>query len=145
MKKSAWFLLLAVVLTAGCSDVVTSRYKTYNDAASDGLFGRGWLPEIIPQSSYDIVTSNDLDLNISHGEFSFNLEEKDLFQSMLKPYRGRKTPFLNYKKVVKDRESQGYIAFEYSANKCVWIFYINEKTGHVYYDLWLEHNSASKK
>jgi hypothetical protein len=97
MKEFWLFLVMALVV--GCSDVVTSHYGTYNEAANDQLFGRGWLPEFIPLSSFNITTSNNLDLNQSEGEFSFLLPETDSFVSRLVPYYGRGTPFSDFEKL----------------------------------------------
>ena len=63
--------VFAAFLVCGCGDTVTSRYETRADAEADKLFQRGWLPSIIPKSSYDITTKNDLDINVSEGQFSF--------------------------------------------------------------------------
>jgi hypothetical protein len=49
--------LVAVLLVSGCGDVVTSRYETYDRAAEEGWFARGWLPGGIPASSFAIKTS----------------------------------------------------------------------------------------
>jgi hypothetical protein len=38
------------------------------------LFERGWLPDIVPDSSREITINNDLDLNLSKGEFFFDPE-----------------------------------------------------------------------
>lgn len=37
---------LLVVFLAGCSDSVTERYATIEDARKAGLFQRGWLPDV---------------------------------------------------------------------------------------------------
>jgi len=63
--------LLVPILMCGCYDTVTSRYETRADAEADRIFERGWLPRIIPKSSYKIIARNELDINISEGEFYF--------------------------------------------------------------------------
>jgi hypothetical protein len=65
-------------------DVVTSRYATLNDAQGEELFGRGWLPDILPASSHSIRTENNLDLNTSVGEFSFSPPDYAAFASRLR-------------------------------------------------------------
>jgi hypothetical protein len=51
---------------------VTRQYQqTYDAAVADHLFDRGWLPSLIPRSSFAITTSNDLDHNASTGESRF--------------------------------------------------------------------------
>jgi len=60
-RKAAITLTSSGVLLvlSGCGDVVTSHYQTYDQAAREGLFDRGWLPEGIPISSHDIRASNN--------------------------------------------------------------------------------------
>ena len=74
---------IAVSVLIGCSDTVTSRYETRAEAESDRLFERGWLPEFIPPSSRRIVTRNDLDRNVSNGEFFFSSNDLKDFLSRL--------------------------------------------------------------
>ncbi len=69
-------LLSALVLLAGCSDAVTNQYATYAEAQQDNLFERGWLPDILPESTIDIEVVNNLDNNTSHG--GFLIEESGL-------------------------------------------------------------------
>src|SRR5690606_14748458 len=86
-KALRWLLpLLCGLVLTGCGDIdtVESRYQTRADAEADLLFARGWLPEIIPDSSRGIVTKNDLDLNLSEGEFYFDREDLDAFLSHLR-------------------------------------------------------------
>ncbi len=80
MKKL--LALLSLIFLAACtSDVVESNYATLAEARADQLFGRGWLPDVLPASAFNIRTSNNLDLNQSEGEFSFRPDDSgDLFQ-----------------------------------------------------------------
>jgi hypothetical protein len=134
--KGLW-LFLMVLFVAGCSDVVTSHYSTYSEAASDHLFGRGWLPEFIPPSSFNIITSNNLDLNQSEGEFSFSLAETGSFVSQLVPYSGRSSPFSDFEKLVIKRKTQGYTLYEFTNRESIWVFFLNKEKGHTYYRMWL--------
>ena len=68
------------------NDIVTSEYATLEAARADHLFGRGWLPDILPLSAYDIRTSNNLDIDTSEGEFSFDPSEYKVFVSHGRPY-----------------------------------------------------------
>jgi hypothetical protein len=123
---------LLCLFLVGCSDVVTSHYETYNDAVSDHLFVRGWLPEFIPSSSFNITTANDLDLGTSEGEFSFNPVDAQTFALQLQAYSGPESP------CVKKRTGQGYAPYEYKKGNSTWVFFINTDKGHVYYYLRVE-------
>jgi len=73
---------IAALLLFGCN-VVTSRYATLDNARQDRLFERGWLPDILPPSTRDIRVSNNVDVNTSEGEFSFNPAEFPAFAAQL--------------------------------------------------------------
>jgi hypothetical protein len=75
-------IAMAALLLFGC-DVVTSRYATLDDARRDRLFERGWLPDILPPSTRDIRVSNNVDVNTSEGEFSFDPAEFPAFADQL--------------------------------------------------------------
>ena len=128
--------LAFLLLLGGCSDVVTSHYETYDDAAKDQLFGRGWLPEFIPSSSFNITTRNNLDINTSEGEFSFPPIATEPFVSRLRPYSGRKSPYVKFEKELIKRKAQGYTLYELTRDNYVWVFSLNREKGHVYYVLW---------
>ena len=72
MNVARALLILFTLAIAACSETVTKHYPTRAGAEADSLFERGWLPDIIPASSRDITTNNDLDLNLSKGEFFFS-------------------------------------------------------------------------
>ena len=76
-------LALAFLLVGGCDETVTHKYSSRADAEKDRLFDKGWLPAIIPRSSSNIVTRNDLDLNTSRGSFDFAKEDLEEFLSHL--------------------------------------------------------------
>lgn len=64
-------------------DTVEKHYPTFAAAEADQLFAKGWLPRIIPPSSYNIKTRNDLNLNTSQGSFSFQKKDLSKFLSHL--------------------------------------------------------------
>jgi hypothetical protein len=132
--KGLW-LSLTFLLLVGCSDVVTSHYKTYSEAAKDQLFGRGWLPDFIPSSSTNITTSNNLDLNRSEGEFSFPPAATNSFVSRLVPYSGRDSPSSDFDKVVNKRKAQDYTLYEFTETENRWVFFLNREKGHAYYNM----------
>ena len=78
-------LLSALVLLAGCSDAVTNQYATYAEAQQDSLFERGWLPDILPESTIDIEVVNNLDNNTSHGGFLIEKLGLHAFLQQVKP------------------------------------------------------------
>lgn len=75
-------LLPILLLLSGCSDVVSNEYATYELAQQDRLFDRGWLPDIVPNSTEQIEVNNDLDTNTSEG--SFHIDEPQLSEFIAK-------------------------------------------------------------
>lgn len=73
-----------MALLVGCDNPVPLSYATKAEATAEIPFARGWLPDIIPSSSREISMSNDLDLNISKGEFVFDAVDHDGFVNQLK-------------------------------------------------------------
>lgn len=63
---------------------VCSDYKNIIDARADKLFERGWLPDILPNSTTKIETINDLDLNTSSGSFIIPESDIEQFTKQLK-------------------------------------------------------------
>jgi hypothetical protein len=131
-------------LLAACDnlDQVKKHYATRSEAEADHLFQRGWLPSVIPLSSVKIITENDLDLNLSSGEFSFDPSEASAFISHLQPAAGLKTPW-DINKEVQEKAAKGYGVFTYADSDSRWIFYINPIRGHAYYDLWMLERTAN--
>ncbi|PMH03169.1 hypothetical protein [Vibrio lentus] len=78
-------LLSALVLLAGCSDAVTNQYATYAEAQQDSLFERGWLPDILPESTIDIEVVSNLDNNTSYGGFLIEKSGLQAFLQQVKP------------------------------------------------------------
>lgn len=136
--RTIHILLLAILLFGGCSDTVTNHYPTRAKAEADNLFERGWLPTLIPASARDITTSNDLDINISEGEFRYDPKETNEFLGHLKPYSGQKPKLDRWQAYIAEQKKEGYNAFEYAADKTVWVFLVNTGTGHVRYVMWLQ-------
>lgn len=90
-KVAALFVLLAAItcLVYRCVDtfdaVVTTEYQSLADANEDQLFGRGWLPDILPNSTHNIIVTNNLDINTSVGSFELNPNDLLSFKENLVP------------------------------------------------------------
>ena len=86
MKKAS--ILIVVMLLSACSDSVTETYVDIKIAREAGLFDRGWLPDILPETTTNLTVSNDLDLNCSEGEFHFDPKDTQSFFSKTKSILG---------------------------------------------------------
>ena len=115
-------------MVCACSETVTSHYPTREDAEADSLFVRGWLPAIIPASSRKITTHNDLDLNVSEGEFFFSPKDTPEFVSHL-----QEVP-------APDAEDPVYL---FSGGRATWKFRIDVKQGHCEFSMGYNRNGES--
>jgi hypothetical protein len=133
------FVLVCAALAYGCisifpSLIVKHAYPTLADARRDELFGKGWLPDILPPSTHAIRTENNLDLNISSGEFRIAPHEMPLFEARLK--RGAaETRFNDWKGTIEEYADDGYIAWTYRQEGDAWTFFCKADVGHCDYYL----------
>jgi len=79
MHKSIIISSIVLLLLVSCNlDQVTSRYESFEEAKSKGLFDKGWIPEkILFESMSDIFLQTNLDRNTCI--FSFKLNSEDYF------------------------------------------------------------------
>jgi hypothetical protein len=62
--KSLVLLTAALILLAACAgETPQAVYPAYADAVADGAIERGWIPEWVPASAFDIYEKHDLDTN----------------------------------------------------------------------------------
>ena len=115
MHQSLNICLAALLSLSSCSDVVTRAYATLNDARRDGLFERGWLPDILPPSTWQIRVSSNLDMNTADGEFSFDPEHFAVFTARLRPRKDG--------------------SFEFSVDRNTWVFTCDSSHAHCHYSM----------
>ena len=63
--------LLLIILLYSCSETQTNRYESKEDVIKDGAIERGWIPEIIPNSSFNIIETHNLDTNQIEGSLEY--------------------------------------------------------------------------
>jgi hypothetical protein len=126
-------IVAAVLLATGCTDVVKSHYRTRAEAEADRLFGRGWLPDIIPASSRDITTRNDLDINHSTGGFSFAPEDSAAFLGQLQKVDWSEVDAGDAGKFRK----AGYSAYSFRDADSEWTFFVDQAKGRCRYRMGL--------
>ena len=73
MKKIQFSLILA--LLCSCGETQTNRYSSREEVIKDGAIQRGWIPEIIPNSSFNIVETHNIENN--HIDGSLEYKETD--------------------------------------------------------------------
>lgn len=141
--KIASGVVVAVVCTIVATllflpgDVVENRYSSLADARTDHLFERGWLPDILPASAHDIRTTNNLDLNLSEGEFSFKPVEAAAFVSRVQPYRAVPNQFESIEPLAAKMRRKGFEAYSFTNEDTAWVFFCKAETGYCEYTMWL--------
>lgn len=118
------------------SDIVTKRYASLVDARADQLFERGWLPDILPPSTHNIRTSNNLDLNVSTGEFSFASRDYNALATRLTPYKPMPNPFEDFAGEVARKLRNGYQAGSYTEERVAWVFFCKPQANYCEYTMW---------
>ncbi len=135
------FLVIVVLFVCGCGDTVKSGYETRADAEAEKLFQRGWLPSIIPQSSYDITTENDLDINVSEGEFSFAPNNAKGFIGHLRRMNASEVSGTDSVRFIEG----DYWPYAYWNDDSWWIFFVNSKKGHCEYRMGSSRTANSEQ
>ena len=131
--------IVAIALTLalfGC-DSVTSRYDTIEEARADGLFDRGWLPDVLPDSANSIRAKNQLDTNWSEGEFSFLPSDADKLFDKLSEGAPPVSRLGDWDETVSRYTSRGYSAWSYHDEESTWAFFCQGPLGRCEYIMWL--------
>lgn len=124
MKRTVMIALF--LLSAGCGAGIDERYQTLQQAQSDGVFRRKWLPRMVPASTRQIEIRGDRELEILVGEFQVSRDEFDPFVSHFQEYSAEPlgadvhlAAYLHSKKV------EGLIAGVYYEDDIMWRFVCN--------------------
>ena len=117
-----YLLILLMIQLAACSDEVTQRYATVAAAREDHLFGRGWLPDILPASATNIRVKSNLDINTAEGEFTLGAPEQRTFVKQLSANLTIAGDDRGYGAWARMMKLKGYTLGTYSINKSIWIF-----------------------
>jgi hypothetical protein len=134
--KSAPLALITLAAFAGC-DTVTSNYDTLAEAHADDVFGRGWLPDVLPPSSRDIHVSNNLDINTSDGSFRFVPAEFELLEVKLEPLSAPNHPFRSgLNSEIEQHVAAGDPAYQYEDGDSTWVFLCKPSRGECTYTMW---------
>lgn len=99
------------ILTAGCSEKITSHYTTRTAATAD--IQKGWIPSVLPASATYIRETHNLDLNTGNGTFDFAAADAAIFKDRLTPLSAAQVaqdPHIPRKRL----RSEGYAFYQYN-------------------------------
>lgn len=72
----SFFVLAYVVLTERYSDVQINKYEDIEVVKENKAIQKGWVPAILPESSYDITETHNIDTNNIFGSFKYKKEDE---------------------------------------------------------------------
>ena len=128
---------LLLLLLGGCAPYdVTSRYATLEEAKADRLFERGWLPDVLPTSATQIRTENDLDLNISEGEFSFAPADANALFERLSKGAPPTSRLDDWQETVDSYVLRGYSTWSFHDEDSTWAFFCTAQMDRCEYLMW---------
>jgi hypothetical protein len=127
--------IFVALVVAGC-DTVTTHYATISKARQDRLFERGWLPDVLPDSSRDIRVANDLDTNVSGGYFYFSPDDAPKFQRHVTPGAPTVAPLLDWPAERERKRRDGFAESTYQADGSTWVFFCKVDEGYCEYAMW---------
>ena len=84
----ALFVVFYFLLTHYFSDVEINRYDSLETVKEQNAIEKGWIPQNLPASAYEIVETHSSDTNDVFGKFSYKEEDEASFLSRLKEENG---------------------------------------------------------
>jgi hypothetical protein len=135
VKLRSAFVVAFVAAVGGCdvlSDTGVHTYPTLADVHREHVIGKGWLPDILPPSTFAITTRNNLKFNFSIGEFSLAPQEMPLLTTRMK--RGAITMgFADWSETVEDYADDGYRPWYYQDDDSTWAIFCKAEIAHCEY------------
>jgi hypothetical protein len=136
-RATCRIIALAVfAVGAAACDVVASKYANLDEARKDRLFERGWLPEILPTSTTNIVASNNLDLNTSEGAFRFAPGDSDELRQRTQQGAPAAAPVHGWSSKRESRRLEGFSEYSYQEGGSSWVFFCKFDQGLCEYTMW---------
>ena len=128
-------LLAFAAIISGCSLDVAERHYASLAAAN----GETWLPvSLLPPSTHDIDERNNLDLNVSSGEFRFSPSDARAFFGRLSLAKPSRVPFADWEEIVDDHiEDGGSVRYYRDEEGFDWAFLCAPSQDHCQFDGWL--------
>jgi hypothetical protein len=122
-------MLVALALLASCdSGLISSHYKTLEEAKLSGAIDKGWLPDFLPPSATDIQEIHHVELDRVRVEFSF--DKGDL--AFLKPFS--ELSGSQAKSLLKELYLNGWSRLDNKSNLRVYLRNDSEAAGYLIVD-----------
>ncbi len=76
-------ILIFLLINQNFEDMQISKYESLEEVKENAAIKGGWIPAILPASSYDIVESHDLGTNTIFGSFKYKEKDEETFMQNL--------------------------------------------------------------
>jgi len=79
------FLLMSLILLFYIlknTDIQTNTYLNKQEVLKNNAIQKGWIPNILPNSAYDIIETHNIDTNKIYGSFKY-LQKDEIFLTHL--------------------------------------------------------------
>jgi hypothetical protein len=133
--------LIVTVLVLVRSDEVEERYSTLAAARAAQLFERGWLPDVLPNSTDRLRVSVNFDLNTADGEFYFAPTDWNQFTKHLLAGVAGKPPFVGWPEASDKYRRKGFTVWSHSGSDANWLFLCKAENGYCEYLMWQRRES----
>lgn len=74
-----------------------SYFSTYKDLSKSELIGKGWVPDFIPKSAYDIYEKHRVDIGRVNVKFKFKPNDTAQIEEACSQYNGEEQGVTLYK------------------------------------------------
>lgn len=133
-RRIALPALFAVALS-GCLDR-SDHYDDINDARANHVFEKGWLPDMLPASTYDLKVITTVEDSTGRGRFRFDSKDYRAFSSNLSPYNSVMSKDDRDNKSIEQLLAKGYEAHTYSSSRGDWVFLCNPREAICEFFVW---------
>lgn len=86
------------------------------------MFEKGWLPDLLPASTYDLEVITSVEISAGRGSFRFDPGDYRAFSAKLSAYDGSMSKVDDDNKSIRRLLDEGYEARAYSSAATNWLF-----------------------
>lgn len=138
MRFAVYKVVLPVIFAAslsGCLDR-SDHYSNVNEAREGRVFEKGWLPDILPESAYDLKVITTVESSAGRGRFRFDPNDYRAFSDNLLPYDGAMSKIDSDNRSIRRLLDNGYEARTFSSRSTSWVFLCDQKNSVCEFFVW---------